>query len=340
MSEKRITLKTISKIAGVSIGTVSEALNDSPRISEKTKASIRKIAKYHNYCPNSQAKALMTQKSNTIGFILDYYQNYTNHKGCIQMMLGAMNVGSIQGYNTLMTVTPENNNIIDWGLDLYFSKKVDGLLFYGVRPNNPHIEYLNEKKAPYVILSGSVSDNRIVTVTSDSHQAAYSLVDYLIQKGHRKIAHISGSDVSYGGIDRREGFFDALKNNGIKVDESLIITNSYTVQGGYDGLQTILERADDCTAIFCGSDEIALGCCKYLHEHGMVEGIDMDVVGCNSARTFSECMPFIPNLTTSDTDYLDLGMIATRMLLRWIQEGQLKERKILIDSKFIQGSTA
>ncbi|HBF38293.1 MAG TPA: hypothetical protein DDW50_13340 [Firmicutes bacterium] len=333
----RVTIKKIAEIAGVSVGTASEALNNTGRINTKTAERVLQVADSLNYRPNSMAKALISQKSSTIGFVLDFYQNIRTHMGSAEMLIGAINEASLNNYDMLTTIASKDVNIIDHGLNLFNSKKIDGVLFYGVRPNNVAINKLIEKGVPYVILSGGIWDDRIVTVTLDTVKAAYTLVEYLVKKGHKKIAHISGSDQTYGGIGRKSGYLGALKQYDISEDEGLIVTTSYGVEYGYNAIKELLLKRPDVTAVFCGSDDLAVGACNYLKEINMNIGTDIDIVCISNDKQF---VAYTPKLTTIGIDFRKMGRLSTHLLFEWLKNDGIPDKKIVMDYKFLKGDTA
>ncbi len=333
----RVTIKKIAQIAGVSVGTASEALNNTGRINSKTAEKVLQVADSLNYRPNSMAKALLSQKSSTIGFVLDYYQNIRTHMGSAEMLIGAINEAGLNNYDLLTTIAPKDANIIEHGLNLFNSKKIDGILFYGVRPNNLSINKLVEKTVPYVILSGGIWDERIVTVTLDTVKAAYTLVEYLIEKGHRNIAHISGSDRTYGGIGRKNGYLEALKQHDISPDEGFIVTTSYGVEYGYHAMKELLQKRTGITAVFCGSDDLAVGACNYLQEINVAIGTDVDIVCISNDKQFAA---YTPKLTTIGIDFRQMGQQATYLLFEWLKNDGIQNKKIVMDYNFLKGDTA
>lgn len=333
----RVTIKKIAEIAGVSVGTASEALNNTGRINSETAKKVLQVADSLNYRPNSMAKALLSQKSSTIGFVLDYYHNIRTHMGSAEMLIGAINESGLHNYDVLTTIAPQDVNIIEHGLNLFNSKRIDGILYYGVRPDNSALNKLVEKGVPYVILSGGIWDDRIVTVTLDTVNAAYTLVEHLIKKGHKKIAHISGSDRTYGGIGRKNGYLEALKHYDISVDEGFIVNTSYGVENGYHAIKELLLKRPDVTAVFCGSDDLAVGACNYLKEINMAVGTDIDIICISNDKQFAA---YTPKLTTIAIDFRNMGRLAAYLLFEWLRNDGIENKKIVMDYNFQKGDTA
>ena len=322
----------MAKKAGVSIGTASDALNGSHRVKKETREKVRAVARELKYRPNAMARRLLSQKTHTIGFVVNIVQSIKRYIAGNAMLIGTISNAEKLKYDVLTTCASEKRSIIDYGFELYYEKKVDGVLYYGVQANDPKIELLYDCEMPYVLLSAGIDDDKLNSVGIDNRESAKSLLEYMIMKGHKRIAHISGSQTSFSGIARKLGYQEALIKNGLEYAENLVVNTDYSVEGGYIGMKKLIGRKADFTAVFCGSDSIAMGAIKALNEIGLSVPKNIAVAGFgNEPATAS----FSPAITTVHVDYMLMGEIATHILVDLINKKVSPVQKITLPSELL-----
>ncbi|MCF7740155.1 MAG: LacI family transcriptional regulator [Candidatus Marinimicrobia bacterium] len=272
-----VTLDDIAKKAGFSVSTVSRVLNGKAkryRISDKTQEIVNKIAKDLNYQPNQLARGLRLKKTHTIGLVLPDISNpfFAHVARIIQTEIYE------QGYIIIVCNTDENQEKEIEQVRLLRSKGVDGFLIMPVGLRYDHIEELLESDIPLVLLDRCFDALNTNSVIVDNYIGTYRAVEYLIQKGHRRIAIIQGLPRTSTNTKRLEGYEDALKKHDIAIDEKLIVGKDFREDNGYIESKFLLNLSNPPTAIFCTSDLITLGTLKAIHEEKLTIPNDISII--------------------------------------------------------------
>ena len=222
----KLTLKQIAKELDVSISTVSKALKDSPEIGEDTKQKIKAFAKLYNYKPNNIALSLKNRKTKTIGIIIPEIV----HHFFTTVISGVEQVANERGYNVIICLT---NNSFDkevLNLEMLANGSTDGFILSLAKETMQKQDYHHLKEVihqgmPVVMFDRAVDEVNCDKVVIDDTNGAKKAVQHLINIGCRKIAIISTVDYVSVGKLRTEGYLQALQENGMPVDESLILKN-------------------------------------------------------------------------------------------------------------------
>jgi LacI family transcriptional regulator len=296
------TIYDIAKHTGFSPPTVSKALNNMGNISEKTRNLIRKTARELDYVPNMSARTLTTRKSHLIGIIdsdlyrLDSFSppTFTN------IMTGFKQVMEKHNFELLLLSRLYPNY-----------RNMDGILIMAAAPDQGDPSLYTR----YPCISVNDTLPGITKVITANYAGAVAAVQHLIDLGHRCIAYIHGpaTSLSQAAVERRRGYRDCLKRNGIPQDNTLI-ENAGTWQppGGSEAVRRLLERRPDISAVFACSDHLAYGALKALAEKGRQVPQDISIIGFDG-DPFGEF--FNPSLTTMYQDASLIGRTAGELLL-------------------------
>lgn len=211
---KKTNLKLISNITGYSVSTVSRALNDSNLISTETKEKIKKVAKELDYFPNINAKALSSKKTYTIGVILfrSAMQSFAN-PFFVDVFKGINEVASKSGYFTLngyIEFDKQDSLLFKHAKALIMSHRIDGALILSSTYNNSFIEYLLDKKFPFVLLGKPLIDTNH-WIDNNNIEASFEITKHLFEKGYKSPVFVSGSPKYTVSYDRFLGFIKAYK---------------------------------------------------------------------------------------------------------------------------------
>lgn len=335
MTHKRVTMQQVADQAGVSRTTVSFVLNNTPNvnISAETRARIWRAAAELNYARDFAAHSLATGRSHTIAFILRQKPDELLVNAFVGGLLSGVNQAIYQdNYRVLFEAVGHE---IETGVysDLIRSQRVDGLLISGPITNDVELLTLHREHVPLVI-QGSPDNPRLHSVDIDNTASARTVVEHLIGLGHRHIAHITNGPLSYtASRDRLLGYQAALDAAGIPVQPDCIHVNtSFTDEGGYRGMQAILAQSPRPTAVFAGSDVVALGAMRAIHEAGLSVPGDISLAGFDD-------IPFAryltPGLTTIRIPVIELGKQAGLMLMQLVRRERPAEKRILLDTELI-----
>lgn len=308
---KDATLKQIATQLGVSITTVSKALKNYPDVSAKTKKTIVDLAKKLNYTPNSFAVNLRTKESTTIGVIvptIDY--NFFS-----KVLEGILAEAQKRKYLVIILRSNEKLDIEKKQIELLLNKRVDGILMSLSNETGDfdHIKNIIDNKTPLVLFDKIAKLINCSKVSINDRKAAYDAVNYLIKKGHKKIAHFRGSYMPQNSIDRFLGYKKALEDNKIVYDPSLVYLcdNNTDFEDGFENAKKAVAEHPDLDAIFAVTDLVAVGIIKYLNDINIKMPKQIAVFGfCNSFM--SEIIT--PKLTTIDQPGFEIGNRAAAIL--------------------------
>lgn len=299
---ENITIKDIARICGVGIGTVSRAINNDPRVSEKTREKILRAVKEHHYVPNNSARNLKMTESNTIGLLFSGIDN-PFFQGMISIFENACDK---LGFAFFLYAVRENDRVENVAMEVCKERRLKGLIIMGGQLSFPN-RRLDSLGIPYVLCTVTVPrDGKELpcsSVSIDDEKESCRAVSYLCEQGHRRIAILAGRthESPYGvGMLRLAGYRRALEDHGIKFDPALVAYMSedlpeYSMPNGYDTMKRLLETGVDFTAVFAVSDTMAFGACRALREAGLRIPEDCSIIGYDG-QYYTEYMT--PSLTT------------------------------------------
>ena len=188
------TMKDIANKAGVSVVTVSRALNNKPDINRETRDLIIKIAHELNYTPNGLAKSLVTRKTKTIGIVIPNLDIFY-----AEVVDGFTNTSRERGYSNILCNSHENADKELELIQLLREKRVEGMLIYPLQEDDRYIEELRHSPIPFVFLNRHTDALKCDYVINDNIYGAFSAINHLIQRGYRKIAYICGKPTASSG---------------------------------------------------------------------------------------------------------------------------------------------
>lgn len=304
------TIKDIAKQVGVSPSVVSRALNQKYGVKEATRKQIFKIAEEVNYYPNAAARSLVTRKTETIGILMaDISQPYFS-----QIIKGMEYVASQSGYNLLFSnsfETLEHGQVFRKMVD---AERVDGLIIVGssIKDKN-FVSLLIKREVPFTLVERNFSDPRINCIWIDNIQGSYEATKYLIERGHRRIAHIAGNLDYQVALDRLEGYKKALYEHEIPFSEEMVASGKFLWQDGYTAMKELLGYRPRCTAVFVANDTMAYGALQALREAEIQIPDDMAIIGFDDLD-FSALTS--PPLTTVRQPRYEMGMKAMETLIK------------------------
>ena len=304
------TIKDIAKKAGVSASVVSRALNNKYGVNEKTRAKIIQIARELQYYPNALARSLVTRKTETIGVVIaDISEPFYS-----RIIKGMYTVADRAGYTLLFSNSYESlekTNILHKMVD---SERVDGLVIVGsnIRETEFVLNLLQEK-IPFVLIERKLDDPKVNCIWVENEEGARLATDYLIQKGHTRIAHITGTHGIQVTIDRLAGYKQALASARLPFNPAYIRAGDFLHEGGYRATRELLQLNPRPTAIFAGNDTMAYGALQAISEFGLSVPDEIAGIGFDDLE-FSVLTN--PPLTTIRQPRFEMGKKAIEILLR------------------------
>ena len=317
---RRISMKDIASLCGISRTVVSRVLNNKAsryRISEDTKNKILKIAKKLNYQPNQLALALKLGRTNTIGLIVSDITNpfFSTIAKCIENCLNQM------GYSLIICNSDEKHEKEKGYLSLLRQKKVDGIIISPTQNSSHDIKKLLQERYPFVLIDRCIPGIKTNCVVVDNKKGAYDLTKYLIDRGHCFVAHIAGIKGTYTTSERLEGYKQALKESRLRYEERLVIHTDFSIAKGYKAARDLLsQKIKKPTAIFCANNKLTVGALQVVLNMKLKIPDDVEIVGFDEiemCRLFQFPFAFIQQPAE------EIGRKAVEILL-----GQLKNKKM------------
>jgi len=323
------SIKDVAREAGVSIATVSRVLNDVDVVNEETKKKVLDAIDKLGYRPNIVARSLKTQKTSTIGIIIPDISSLFYP----EIVRGAEDVANIYSYNIMLCNTDLDSDKEKEYLNVLKEKMVDGVIYMSNSLEDDTIELIKELELPTVLVETTDKEQTFPSVTVDNIGAAYDAVNYLIKKGNKRIAYIgSKKDKVNAASLRYEGYKKALKENGIELDENIVSLSGLKAHSGYEGMESILKN-EKPDAVFCASDELAIGAVNALRDAGIGVPNDIDIVGFDN---ISAANLFYPKLTTVNQPMYDMGSVGMRMLIKLINKTEVDEEHFILPHALIE----
>lgn len=323
------SIKDVAKEAEVSIATVSRVLNDVDVVNEDTKKKVQEAIKKLGYRPNIIARSLKTQKSRTIGIIIPDISNQFYP----EIVRGAEDVSNIYNYNIMLCNTDLDPEKEMEYLRVLKEKMVDGVIYMSNSLEAEMIELIKELEIPTVLVETTDKENTFPSVTIDNEKAAIDAMNYLIKKGNKKIAYIgTHEDAVNAAAYRFSGYRAVLKKNNIEFNEELCSFGGLKAQDGYEGIKNIL-KLSEVDAVFCSSDELAMGAINALRDMGKKVPEEIDVIGFDNI--YSSAF-FYPKLTTVEQPMYDMGSVGMRMLIKIINGAELVQHHFVLPHQIVE----
>lgn len=327
-----MTIYDLANELNISTATVSRALKNDPLVSKKTRKKIFELAEKLGYRSNHFAKNLREQKTNTIGFMVhELRSNFIN-----SVLAGVEKIATEAGYDLIIAHASESYEKEAANAKNLFHKRVDGLiasLSFDTK-NMDHFRPFVDKGIPVIFFDRveKVKDNTVVVI--DNYKCGYEATQHLIEQGCKRITHVTSSLARNVYAERFRGYKDALYDNGIAHDESLVIVSDLSEEAGIVSARKILSMDPMPDGAFITNDFVAAVCMRTLKEYDISIPRDIAVVGFNNDAIGHLIEPA---LTTINYPGKEMGEVAARTLidrLKGISTTQ-KINSIIISSELI-----
>lgn len=311
-----VSMKDISVVCGVSVATVSKALNDHRDISAKTKELVRQTAKDMGYFPNSAAQALKTNRTNNLGVLfVDGAMSGLTHDYFSFVLDSFKRTAEKHGYDiTFINCSKKGKNRMSY-LEHAKHRGFDGVVIACIDFDDPEVTELIQSDVPVVTID-HLFNNRIAII-SDNVDGMKQLVTYIYQKGHRKIAYIHGADSSVT-QNRLSSFYRTTKELGIEVPDEYVKEAEYRdTRQAYKKTEELLDLPDPPTCILYPDDFASFGGINAIKARGLRIPEDISVAGYDGIRIARHIEP---KLTTLKQDTEKIGREAAENLISLIEE--------------------
>lgn len=310
---KPITIRTVAEVAGVSKSTVSRVLNNQENVRPETRQKVMAAIEKLNYRPSSTARLLVTKKSRTIGVVVP---DLADHLLAL-MVKGAEDFARKHDYNAVVYST-RWEVAEEWHYTRVVQEdQVDGILAVGGEMvPDAYLDFLVKQDIPIVLVDRIREHDSIMTVNANHERGAYQGVQYLLERGHRHLACITGPLNRRVIMDRQKGFERAVANYNVTDCIYNVLQGDGTISGGYEATRKLLKQSDP-TAIFYTSDWMAIGGLRALQERGLHVPEDVSVMGCDDLEGTAYLNP---PLTTLKQPHYEMGAVGMKLLIHRIED--------------------
>ncbi|MED3668216.1 LacI family DNA-binding transcriptional regulator [Geobacillus kaustophilus] len=309
-----VSIKDIAKKAGVSISTVSYALNGSPKVTEETTAKILAIAKELNYVPNAAARTLKKKETKIIGAFL------TNYSGAFygQLLQGMLETLENNGYELIVCSGKQSHRFLP-------ERMIDGAIILDQTFSNEELLNYADRGHKLVVLDRELEHPNISRVLLDNKAGATLAMDYLIEKGHRKIYVVTGPKGSYDSDQRLRAVRQVIERH--PYIDYTEIEGDFHKPSGERAAQQIIEKYDQPVAVFCLNDEMAIGMYNFLDKTDYKVGEHIHIIGFDNIEVSRYTRPRLATIEYSKRKW---GSLASEHLLKLIAGEPVEPERIYV----------
>jgi LacI family transcriptional regulator len=341
MTGERVTIKELARLSGVSVGTVSRALNGYADVNAETRERIMELARSLDYTPTAAARMLVTQRSHVIGVFLETGEGHPDlqHPFFHEVLVGIKHQVGASGFDLLLfaSETPGNG----FGEHSYVKRchhhNVDGAVLMGAEHDAEDPRRLARSSLPCIAVDAELKGPHSGYVISDNAAGIALAMRHLHELGHRRIAHITGLVETRPGAERLRAYRDELRELGLGYRDEYVAYGDYYVDSGRAAMARLMSLSEPPTAIVAASDLMVLGALQAAADLGLAVPGDVSVVGFDDIQLAGHVNP---PLTTVRQDKAGLGAAAGNALVRWIDGAEAEPVTTLPVELVVRASTA
>ncbi|EGQ8551033.1 substrate-binding domain-containing protein [Vibrio parahaemolyticus] len=311
------TIKDVAKEAGVSIATASRVINNAPHTSEAAIVAVKEAMEKLGYRPNANARALVSKSSNAIGVLVNdvsapFFGTMVKAIDTIaseqekQLLIGS-------GYHD---ATKERNAI-----NLLINSQCESLVVHSKGMSDSELCKLAKEIPGMVLINRIVPEIASRCIALDNRKGSYIATEHLIRNGHRHIGYICSSHDIEDARDRREGYLDALRDNGLEIREEYIEYGEPDETGGEQAMVNLVAKNLPITAVATYNDYMAAGCMTLLQENGIRIPEDMSLIGFDDGHI---ARYIYPRLTTIRYPIQVMANEAVKLSLKLINKESIE----------------
>lgn len=335
-----MTCQEIAKLCGVSKTTVSRVINNDPNVKEETRKLILLTMERYNYVPIASARRLAGIDSNIIGlFIMDInisestsrVSKSTYFSQLINLIIDKANNCSFQ---VLVSIITDEKQLIEVK-NLFISRTIFSGIFIGAFNQSSELDCIIDLGHPVITIDRQKDNKKdkhnSLVINLDNFMGAYEATQLLLELGHTRIGHISGDLRKLSGIDRLEGYKQALVDAQLTIDYSLIHEGDFQEKSGYSLVKKLV-KGQGVTAIFSANDGMAIGAIKALNELYLNVPEDISIIGFDNIDTGNYITPM---LSTIDGHLENVAKCCIESLQYFNENKRFKECEIKLKTKLV-----
>ncbi len=302
------SMKDVAKLAHVSVSTVSRVINNTIPVDERTRRQVERAIHKLDFKPNLLARGLRSKSGHLIGLAvpellhpaLSAFVNYVEESV------------RREGLQCIVGNTRNDLEIEAAFIESLIRRHVDGIIFSRVSDESRVLRVLNKNNVPMVVIDRTLDSEGVPTVVLDNYQAGVLAAEHLVGLGHTRIACISGSSKIHLARERVLGFRDTLRRHGLDLPDSHLYEGDFGFESGGAGIRRFLAAGVDMTAVWGGSDLVALGAISELGRRGRRVPADVSVIGTDDIE-FAKIA--FPALTTVRQPFQEMCRKAVELVM-------------------------
>lgn len=303
-----VNIYDVAKKAGVSVVTVSRVLNDSPNVRENNRQKVMEAIKELDYKPNAAARSLARGRTGMAGLVIPTIDDPFMSRVMSSVERALKDIGMF----LVVSFTADDVELRDSNcVKLFMEDRVDGILIMSPIKNEEYIMELKKRNFPFVLLDQHHTGMQVPSVTVDNFYGGYKAALSLIKSGARRIAHICGPDLYESSMERFNGYRKALEDSGLEVDERLITSGNFTVQGGFKAACGWFENHIIPDAVFAADDNTAFGVIDAARKFKLKVPEDISIIGYDD-HPFASSLH--PELSTVRQPAEEIGRCGVELL--------------------------
>lgn len=322
-----VTLKDIAREVGVSVTTVSRALAGYTDVAPATRRRVEEVAGSLGYVPNTAARNLQRQRTDTISLVLPTAADLRFSDPFFSEFLSGLVTATGEAGFALNITTDSQDDEAATYLRLIRGRRADGFVLVRTRRDDQRIPLLLEAGVPFVTFGRVAGANGIHCVDEDDMHGIRLMVDHLVGLGHTRIGCIAEPTRFVKGYNRFRGYCLGLEAHGLPFDPNLVVETKYRQRSGYEAALQLLDVPDPPTAIIACNDLLALGASSAIHVRGLQVGYDVSVTGYDNIPLAEHAQP---PLTTVAQPADQLGALVAQILTSVIRGEPVAEKQVIL----------
>ena len=334
------TLKDIGEELGLSVATVSRALNGFPEVNQKTRDKVQQAANRLGYRPNRVAQRLVTGRSGMVGMIVKIKPDMSADQTFFEMLTGLTAALAARDADLVLAVDPEGADPVAPYKRMMERDILDGFILNAPEPNDPRVSFLLERGIPFALHGQTAPDVDYPFFTIDNHAVTEDAVNLLVNLGHRRIALLNGDLRHAYAVERLEGFRRGCAAAGFGVPDYFVTTDAPTESAAYVTALRMLSAEFPPTAVICASTAMAAGVYRAAKDRGVEIPADLSVIAHDDALPLVRAINFAPALTVTRAPLRDACVPLANQLIDHINGTSGKDLQIRETAEMIvRGST-
>ncbi len=315
------TIRDVAQYAKVSVGTVSNVLNNSPLVKEATRRRVLAAIEALDFHPMAAARTLTTQRTNTLGMVRTELRpqnrRIESDPVILDLIEGITSAAVESGIGLTFWTTYVGQSEMDLYRRLVSGRQVDGFILFALREEDPRIQYLQEQNFPFVTFGRPEPLETSHWIDVDSAYGIETSVRHVFELGHTRIAYITPPHEQFLARQRWEGFTSGMHAAGLPIDPDLIYEGDFSERSGQLGTHYFLDLPEPPTAILCSNDRMALGAIHAAQARHLKVGKDISIVGYDNIPLSRYSYP---SLTTLSQPTSAIGSMLFTLLTSIIDE--------------------